>query len=333
MTMRTPKNHHAVYAAGFSLVELMIAIAISLLVIAALVGVVTSNSRNSKTTENASELQENGRYAMSHLQRELRHADYRGYTWVEPDDSDIAATTECLVAMAAPRSFVNHISQGVWGANDSNPFASNCLQAGSYQRGDILVVRRVASVPLTSPTSLVAGNVYLRSTFAKGQMFVAPSSAVAATDAPQNADGTAFGEPLADFLVNQYVYYIGKGDCVGGGDASYPALCRLSLQATTFTPELVVNGIEQMQVQFGLTPPNANTTQWMNASDVPEDKDWGHVGAVRLWLLARNARPEVDAGFQDSNTYSMGDKDYGPMNDRFRRQVFTTVVQLRNFHE
>jgi type IV pilus assembly protein PilW len=318
---------------GFSLVEMMIAITIGLAVIAALVGVLASNSRNSKTTENSSELQENGRYALSHLQRELRHADYRGYTWVAPEATTIAATTECLVAGAAAGSFVNHLSQGVWGSNDSNPFAANCLQAGSYQRGDILVVRRVGSANLTSPTALVAGNVYFRSTFTKGQMFVAPASAVAATGAPQNADNTAFGVPLADFLVNQYVYYIGKGDCVGGGDVSYPALCRLSLLGTTFTPELVVSGIEQMQVQYGLMPPNVGTTQWMDANGVLSDADWEHVGAVRLWILARNARTEPDPGFQDSNAYRMGDITYGPMNDRYRRQVFTTVVQLRNFHE
>lgn len=319
--------------AGFSLVEMMIAITIGLAVIAALVGVLASNSRNSKTTENASELQENGRYALSHLQRELRHADFRGYTWVAPEATTIAATTECLVAGAAAGSFVNHLSQGVWGANDSNPFAANCLQAGSYQRGDILVVRRVGSTALTSPTALVQDNVYFRSTFTKGQMFVAPASAVAATGAPQNLDNTPFGVPLADFLVNQYVYYIGKGNCLGGGDANYPALCRLSLLGTTFTPELVVNGIEQMQVQYGLTPPNAGTTQWMDANVVPSDADWEHVSVVRIWLLARNSRTESEPGFQDNNVYQLGTATYGPINDRYRRQVFTTVVQLRNFHE
>ena len=60
---------------GFSLVEMMVSITIGLMIIAALTGVLASNSRSSKTNDRTAELQSNGRYALDHLKRELRHAD------------------------------------------------------------------------------------------------------------------------------------------------------------------------------------------------------------------------------------------------------------------
>lgn len=319
-------------ARGFSLIELMISIAIGLMIIAGLVGVVTSNTRNSQTNDRTAELQENGRYAMTHLQTQLRHADFRGYTWVTPEPTTLSVMNECLVAGAAAGSFINNISQGVWGANDTNPFAANCL-AGGYVRGDVLVVRRVATAALTA-VPLVANNLYFRSTFTKGEMFRASAGQLATSGAPQNVDGAPFGNPLADFLVQQYVYYIGQGDCNGGGDANQNALCRLALQGNAFVNELVVNGIEQLQVQYGRTPFGSSTTQFYDAdqinSETNADAAWEDVSSVRISLLSVNSKAEL--GYSNGTNYSLGDWN-NTFNDSFRRQVFTTTVQLRNFHE
>lgn len=313
---------------GFSLIELMISIAIGLMIIAGLVGVVTSNTRNSQTNDKTAELQENGRYAMTHLQEQLRHADFRGYTWVVPNASSVTVLNECLAGGAAAGAFANKISQGVWGANDSNPFSANCLSSG-YTQGDVLVVRRVATAALTGG-ALVENNLYFRSTFTKGEMFKAAAGAVATQGNPQNVDGTPFGEPLADFLVQQYVYYIGQGDCAGGGDASQSALCRLALQGNTFVKELVVNGIEQLQVEYGRTPFASNTTQYYHADQITSDADWEDVSSVRISVLSINSKTEP--GYVNSTPYSLGDWN-NTFNDGFRRQLFTATVQVRNFHD
>lgn len=314
---------------GFSLVEMMVSITIGLMIIAALTGVLASNSRSSKTNDRTAELQSNGRYALDHLKRELRHADYRGYTWMTPNTSAVAIANECLEIAAVAGSFVNNLSQGIWGANGSNPYAANCLNSG-YLQGDVLVIRRVSNAALTSPTPLVNGELYFRSTFIKGEMFQAGAGAIAATGAPNNTDGTPFGEPLADFLVQEYVYYIGQGDCNGGGTASIPALCRLALGGGTMAKEMVVSGIEQMHIQYGRTPLSSGTTQFYPADQITSATDWEDVSSVRIWLLARNSQAE--SGYSNTSSYAMGDITYGPMTDSFRRQLFTTVVQLRNFH-
>ncbi|MBI5436345.1 MAG: PilW family protein [Nitrosomonadales bacterium] len=309
--------------AGFSLIEMMISITIGLMIVAALVGVLVSNSGSTKTNDRTSELQSNGRYALDHLKRELRHAGYRGYTQAEPNTptTAIAVTNECLDG-GAGGAFVSNIRQGIWGANDSNPFTANCMN-GLYVRGDVLVIRRVASAPTAT---LVANTMYFRSTYSAGVVFQGVAAPAIA------------GTPLADFALQEYVYYIGRDD----NDATVPALRRIALQPDgSFADEMVVSGIEQMQVQYGSATADLNT-QYYNAGDAPDLTDastaatqngWDNVNSVRIWLLARNSKEETGYINTTINTigYPMGDITYTrPTSDSFRRQLFTTVVQLRN---
>lgn len=304
---------------GFSLIEMMISVTIGLMIVAALVGVLAGNSRSTKSNDRASELQSNGRYALDHLKRELRHAGYRGYTWAEPNapTQAIAVGNECLGAGAAADTFVQNIRQGIWGANDGNPYSASCLPAAQYLRGDVLVIRRADSA---TAAALSANTLYLRSTYSAGEVF---QGAVAPT---------ITGVPLADFALKEYVYYVGSDD----SNAALPALRRVSLQDNAMVDEMVVSGIEHIQVQYGRLD-TASNTQYANANSISGTSTdspatlssyaWDEVNSARIWLLARTAQPEP--GYANTSTYTMGDVAY-PVNDSFRRQLFTAVVQLRN---
>lgn len=301
---------------GFSLVEMMVSITIGLMIVAALVGVLASNSRSSKTNERTAELQSNGRYALDHLKRELRHAGYRGYTWAEPalPSGAIAMTGSVTECGGAGSGFVQNIRQGIWGDNDNNPFSSDCIGSG-YLRGDMLVIRRVSSQPATA---LAADAFYFRSTYSAGEVFQG-------TTTPTGITGT----PIASFALQEYVYYIGSDD----NDAAVPALRRVALQADgSMVDEMVVSGVEHLQMQYGITTTDLNTQYYeadaiTGTSTSTSPNDWDNVHSVRIWLLSRNAKAEN--GYVNTNTYEMGDESYA-VNDSFRRQLFTTVVQLRN---
>ena len=62
---------------GLSLIELMIAITLSLFIIAAMIGLFVNSKENYRMNENMSRLQENARFAVSFLARDLRMVDYR----------------------------------------------------------------------------------------------------------------------------------------------------------------------------------------------------------------------------------------------------------------
>jgi type IV pilus assembly protein PilW len=308
--------------AGFTLIEMMIAITIGLGILAGLVGVLATNSGNSRSNDRTSELMTNGRYALNTMKQELRQAGFRGYTWAEPGTPGAlgALGNECLEAGATAGSFVANIRQGLWGAKTTNPFSASCIPDANYADGnDLVVVRRLDNSPTTT---LSANTVYFQSSYAAGQMF-------RGTTAP-----TLFGSPvpLASFAVKTYVYYISPFTDSATESPLVPALRRVSLQSDgSMASELVASGIERMEVQFGIKG-TGGTTQYVNtingSSSTLAATDWDGVKSVRIWLLARNATPEP--GYTNANDYVMGDRAAYVPNDSYRRQLFTTVVELRN---
>ena len=313
---------------GFTLIEMMISITIGLGILAGLVGVLATNSGNSKANDRTAELLTNGRYALNSVRAELREAGFRGYTWAEPSTPGALGLTgadnECLEGGAVQGGFVSNIRQGVWGADDSNPFSGTCIPAANYVANtDVLVVRRLAVVPAPA---LSVNAVYFQSSYERGQVFrgtAAPVVPPVFTGAPV---------PLASFAVQIYVYYISPFTTSAAETPLVPALYRVALAADgTMQRELVASGIERMQVQYGRLTTFPDTQYFDSIAgtsfDTTPNSAWDEINSVRIWLLARNAAPEP--GYTNTNTYVMGSQPY-TVNDNFRRQLFTTVVQLRN---
>jgi type IV pilus assembly protein PilW len=315
---------------GFTLIELMISVTIGLVILAALVGVLAANSGQSQSNEKTSELNTNGRFALNSLKQELRQAGLLGYTFAEPNTpaalglpTNPTANT-CFGAGSSYDAFVSNMHQGVWGTNNSNPFAANCIAGTQYAAGnDVLLVRRVAGIPAAALTST---GVYFESSFAQGQIF-------------KGLTAPSFGTvtPLANFQVQQYVYYVSPFTTSATESPVVPSLHRVSLNISgAMVDELVVSGIEHMQVRYGRLLTDG-TTRYLDASNIPgslvdtpttnASYGWDQVNAVQVWLLARNAVAET--GYSNTETYVMGDTTVTKA-DSFRRELFTTVVKLRN---
>lgn len=317
-------------AAGFTLIELMVAITIGLALVAGLATVLASSSSSSRTNDRTSEIQSDGRYALNSIKQELRQAGYRGYTWAEPNPvppSSLGTITgECGDGTGL---FISNIRQGIWGANDSNPFSANCIpDKVDAAGGDVLVMRLLDGTPVATP---VANTLYFRSTYNAGEIF-------RGTTVPAKVTGN----PLASFALQTYVYYVRAYTLSPTESPLVPALYRVALQSDgSMSRELVASGIEQLQVQYGrlTTAPNTQFFDSFTAGNCPScnldlgaaitstPTVWDEVDSVRIWILARSATPEP--GYVNTTSYVMGDNTY-TVNDGFRRQLFTTVVQLRN---
>lgn len=323
---------------GFNLVEMMVSLAIGMVIIVALLGMLATSWTGAASNRRTSEIEFDGRYALATIQQDLRQAKFRGNSWAEPTAPTTAITPiagECLPGGAAAGSFVANLRQGVWGANDSNPFAANCT--ATYLRGDILVIRKVDSIPVTA---LVANTLYFRSTYNAGEIFKGvPAAACPAPFTAAPYVGTRFanfpciiGIPnsgLDDFRLQTFVYYIAPST----DDATLPALYRATLQADgSMASELISNGIEHLQVQYARATTDLNT-RYYNANGISGSSidtavtEWDDVDTVRIWILARSA--SVEPGYINTNTYAMGDVDY-TVNDSFRRNLRSAVIHLRN---
>src|SRR5882724_2211019 len=85
---------------GFSLVELMIAMAISLFLLSALVAIFVNSSSSARELANANSMIDNGRLVIQLLQNDLEHAGYWGGYIPQWDDltaSSVPGDTPTLV--------------------------------------------------------------------------------------------------------------------------------------------------------------------------------------------------------------------------------------------
>ena len=117
---------------GLSLIELMIAITLSIFITAAMISLFVNSKQNYRLNENMSRLQENARFAMAFLARDIRMADYRTCVTADRRADAIAGTnntglnssdtvtviwqTNDCDAGVAPRTTVFSIRSGSSGA-------------------------------------------------------------------------------------------------------------------------------------------------------------------------------------------------------------------------
>ena len=123
------------------------------------------------------------------------------------------------------------------------------------------------------------------------------------------------------FRARIYRYFIG----LSNGE---PALFR---QQDAEDPEVFVDGIENMQILYGVdTNQDGNVDDYINAgaTGLVTLADWRNVMSVKLALLGRTIEeygPDLD-----TRTYNLLQSTVDPVDDRRRRKVATTTVQIRN---
>jgi type IV pilus assembly protein PilW len=306
---------------GFTLLELMIAMTISLFILSALAAIVIGASNTSRTRDRASDLQINGRYAIETIRRDLQHAGYLGISSLFFPDQPISTANLPLspavtVTNVCDNANVGKLSQRIWGSDDSNPYSATCIPAANYLRGDVLVVRGLDPNSTTGPYS--ATTVYYKSAYEGGAPFIGPTE--------PDFTGTNKLPPYVNFPLDESVYYISPYTASATEVPLVPALWRLRLgTGPAMIPELVASGVENMQIRYGVFQTN-NTVSYLTANNVPAS-DWDLIRAVEVTLLMRGATPEPD--YQNNTTYDLSGTSYA-VNDSYPRLVLSAVMQQRN---
>jgi type IV pilus assembly protein PilW len=286
----------------------MIAMTVGLILVGGMLSAVIASSSTSKTRDRATAVQFSGRYAVDEMKRDVQHAGYLGITSLFSPDVpvDIAVTNVCDAAV------VGQISLRIWGS-DTNPYSGSCIPAANYLGGDVIVVRRLSMAPVTT---LAANTIYYHAAYEGGTPFLG-------TTAP-DFSGTNRQTPYLDYKLEETVYYLSPYTTSPTESPKVPALYRLRLTSgPSMTPELVATGVEQLRIRYGVFDTSGNA-YYLPAASVT---DWDLVSSVEISMLVRSDAQEP--GYTNSTTYTLAGEDT-VVNDGYRRQVFTTVVQLRN---
>ncbi len=77
--MKSPILRHR----GFSIIELMVALTIGLIIVAAMLQNLTVASGSNRTNARVAEFQGNGRFATDFLRREIQHSGFAGVSWTQ----------------------------------------------------------------------------------------------------------------------------------------------------------------------------------------------------------------------------------------------------------
>lgn len=323
---------------GLSLVELMVAMAIGIFLLAGAVTVFGKTRDLHRTNESTARLQETARYAMSTIEADLRMASYWGLmsradlvengpglnlasfpdvdpTYTLPADlSGFAATIDSCGAMWAVK-----LPAYVEANNDAYGFA--CPEFDTYRAGsDQLVVRR-ASTDVIANANLGANNgrIKIRTSRSQGSLFGG------ATLPP----GLGSGAETRALIVNGY--YI---DQASDMDPAMPSLRRKQLDFAGGAPVIVdreiVPGVEDLQVEYGADLDNDQNADYFvqPGTAIPAGDQ---MVAVRVWLLVR--AEQAEQAFTDTRTYDYASRTGAAAitpNDAFRRVLVSKTIALRN---
>lgn len=311
--------------AGVTLIELMVALAIGMFLMAGAVTVFMQGRQTFRLTESISRLQENGRFALDAIEPDIRMANYWGLTTRGNRVEGRAAATLTAGAGhdACGENWAIDLETPVTGSNGSYPWP--CAGRGASATADTLTIRRVAEEEPTLP--LATGTLYVQSArFEDSLIFTGPTLPTG-----YNTTTNETHRLIASG------YYIGQSELFGN---AVPALRMKTLAGNAIRDEEVLPGVDDMQIQFGVdtdpvgTANRGSIDRYVNPGDPildPADPSYlpdAEILAVRIWLRIRAERIEV--GFTDTTAYQYADQNLPAPGDGFRRIVVSKTIFLRN---
>lgn len=339
-------------SAGIGIVELLVAMAVSLVLLGGIYVTFVGSTRTNAYTDQLSRMQENARFAMHMLRQRVLGAGYMGCA------QDAGAFTNTL---NDPSAFSYNFGQtiygleaagSVWSDSSGQVSPTTALSLTSPLAGnDIVVVREVsddlelvtierqtnnsADLKITpGTTGFVDGDILMVSDCQYTTVFQVTNytasngnvvhNAGTATIPPGNSTmdlGHSFAEGSQIVRPQRVAFYLASNP------AGNPSLYRRVNQST---PEELVENVELMQVLYGVdSDGDLDVDQYATAADV---NDWAEVVAVRIGLLVRS---EVIPGLEapSATGYDVdgdGTSDFTDPGDQRLRLVVSGTMGLRN---
>lgn len=312
--------------AGLSLVELMIGIALSLLLMLGVIQIFLSSKQTYAANTALSQVQEAGRFAMEFLTQDVRNAGYSGLCMGLPLNHLPSSTNNMWT-----------LDESIEGWDDVNtkpdhldyaPIAGTDAVFVAFAAGPVDVEASGANtvenstIAIIGNTNVSNGAITLISDAIACDLFRNGSSSGQAVSKDEGLDWShEYSDEMEILPLQNTTYYLSDQEGV-------PALYRERLSVVSGAPgwgepEILVEGIEDMQILYGVSDVNRQVTDYVGADEVT---NWGNVAAVRIDLLVvsqdTNVLPENQSVDFNGGTVEIS--------DRRLAQVFSTTIGIRN---
>jgi type IV pilus assembly protein PilW len=355
---------------GFSLVELMVALTIGLIILVAVSTLFVSSRQTYVTQDNLARLQENARFAMQFLVKDLRRAGYYGCV-SEISPESIHST------LANSSAFEYNAQVALEGAENASasttwyPSGTSTLPGGIIGGTDAITIRMAdadssiyidsempntsAELKVNSVTGLTTGDIIMVSDCASADIMQITQIQPSALHLQHNAGaGNQYSpgnatqvlskaySPSLDGQRTRVMKFVTRQYFIAQGASGNPALWR---KDTNVPAVELVDGIESLQVLYGkntdgLSPKKPNIYLKAGQAGLQTPADWSAVVAVRVGILARtisdkqtdidNAKYDVDGDCLPGALPTDPCYDFTAPGDHYKRRVFISTVLLRN---
>lgn len=336
---------------GFSLIELMIALTLGLVAIAAVGSVFIFGSRSYKEDDRVARMQDELRFAMAQLSADLEMAGFfaqernllnnLAISGLVADDEDCGPTTDGLAAGAGNNWTYMERRAAVFTRGNATAAQANaafpCISTAEFYTGprnegtDIVAVKRLAG---SNTTTEETGRVYFKTNGVQSTLYrhtggactPANASVKTACNAPPPTSGN-----IEIYAFRPAIWYLRKWP-QGDSGVVVPSLCRKLLNTDDppeFEHECLAQGIEDMQLEFGVDTNNNGVPDFYTEYDaMPAINVLATIVAVRVHLLGRAV--EADQSHTDIKTYTLAGRSHAPFNDKYHRRTISSVILMRN---
>lgn len=336
--MNRTTAHHT-RQTGVTLVELMVAMTVSLILLAGVLQIFQANRQSYRVQEALARTQENGRFAIEFLAHDIRMADFWGCA------NGVGKITNNLDS-GAPSGFIDFGTGGVDGTENSGlnnsdslvlrggfgtglsldppfgPQASATLQApgNDLQQWDIVLVSDctqgdIFQVTNSNPQNNAGSIVHNTGSGTPGNSNVSNPGCPGAN---AHCLSKVYGDDATLFKAREITYSIQTG---ASGE---PALFR-TIAGTGGGNQELVDGVEEMQILYGEdTDGDLSADYYVNANNVNDMQD---VVSIRLAVVTRSYTDNLTGG--TAQDYTIFGNTVTP-NDNRLRQVYTATIGIRN---
>ena len=334
MSAAAMKVNSAQRQAGISMVEILIALVISLFLLGGIVQVYLANKTTYRFTESLARVQENGRFAIEFMVQDLRLAGFFGCAVYDPEDPENIVNNLDPDGTGYDAALHDFVLGGVIDGTDGDGLNETIFC--TFNSG--VNVNKSADI-FVSANSIVNPNDVVMVSNCRGadifQVTNATQSGTADKMAvvhntgtgspgnynPDNCQGgiahclsQSYGADAALFRLQSVTYSIATG--ASGEPALWRSENGVNLE--------LIEGVEELQILYGMdTDDDDFPNQFVSIDNVANKFD---IVAVRLMLMVRSIDDQV---VEDNQVYTFNGNTVTAADYRLR-QEFSTTVALRN---
>lgn len=340
---------------GFSIIELMVAMALGILILGGVVSLFASSRNSYESNEQLSRVQENGRFALDQIVRDVRDAGYRGC-------AKNATFTNTLIN---PTGLLWNFSQAVYGfestaAGTWTPaIAPEVLSpdTSAAGRSDVLVVRvadrnsspqRLGVKMVTTTDALTLDDANVPDHTGPAPYKPGGGEWLLISDCSASAvfESSGFGSPVLQHAAGG----LNPGNSTDNLEASFDAGAEIFPVRTVIYyvrlhnlakpagptslwrivgsngPEELIEGVDSLQLLYGRdTNGDGLVDDYVKANAVT---NWDNVISVSVGLLVRSL--DEYGTDTDSAAHTVLGQVVPAYGDRRQRKIFTSTATLRN---